>query len=378
MSRIAVVGGGFAGLYAAYKLASAGHRVVLFEEHRDVGLPRHCTGLVSGWVVDKIGGPAREVVRGEYKVYRMRVDGDASLELVLGDPSYRLERVLLEKKLLERVLGMGVEVRLGCRVSGVGLEGRVESCSGGSVYDAVVVATGFLDRRNMSLPHELDVGWEPRVVWGLNVEALRGDTPGEGVVDILLDGWNGGFFYWSLRTQDGVLVGGASYTPPTKDMLVEMYGLEDIVGVYGGPVLTGPPHPRPWAGRVFLVGDIAGHNKPLTGGGLFPIVFTVECMAFRSVEDWPDCLRATARMLSRQVPLARLFQGVLDRDGIISLLSSVGERVRVGSFDRHEGLLGWEGIGRWMSASLRLLRKSPGTAFRVAGAVARSVLYGLW
>src|SRR5437867_13260664 len=44
---VAVVGAGPAGSRTARNLEAAGFRVRLFEEHRQVGVPSHCSGLIS-------------------------------------------------------------------------------------------------------------------------------------------------------------------------------------------------------------------------------------------------------------------------------------------------------------------------------------------
>ena len=42
-----VIGAGPAGSSAAREIASAGFKVGLFEEHEAVGIPQHCTGMLS-------------------------------------------------------------------------------------------------------------------------------------------------------------------------------------------------------------------------------------------------------------------------------------------------------------------------------------------
>ena len=44
---VAVVGAGPAGSRTARDLARRGFRVLLLEEHRTVGVPSHCSGLIS-------------------------------------------------------------------------------------------------------------------------------------------------------------------------------------------------------------------------------------------------------------------------------------------------------------------------------------------
>src|SRR5260370_17044886 len=48
LNDVIVVGAGPAGLYTALLLAQEGLDVVVLEEHEAVGIPTHCTGLVSG------------------------------------------------------------------------------------------------------------------------------------------------------------------------------------------------------------------------------------------------------------------------------------------------------------------------------------------
>jgi len=57
--RIAVIGAGPAGLSVAAALKGA----EVFEEHNAVGLPRHCTSLVSAVSAERVGIPREVVVR---------------------------------------------------------------------------------------------------------------------------------------------------------------------------------------------------------------------------------------------------------------------------------------------------------------------------
>jgi digeranylgeranylglycerophospholipid reductase len=45
--NIAIIGGGPVGCYAAYLLASFGHNVSVYEEHKQIGSPIQCTGLLT-------------------------------------------------------------------------------------------------------------------------------------------------------------------------------------------------------------------------------------------------------------------------------------------------------------------------------------------
>ena len=44
---IVIIGAGPVGCYAAYLLAKKGKKVAVFEEHKKIGRPVHCTGIVT-------------------------------------------------------------------------------------------------------------------------------------------------------------------------------------------------------------------------------------------------------------------------------------------------------------------------------------------
>jgi 2-oxoacid:acceptor oxidoreductase gamma subunit (pyruvate/2-ketoisovalerate family)/2-oxoacid:acceptor oxidoreductase delta subunit (pyruvate/2-ketoisovalerate family) len=93
--RIAIVGGGPAGLGAAFTLAQAGHRVTIFDGEK------------------KLGGV-----------------------LHTGIPTYRLPRIVLDRE-IAAVLALGVETRLGVRLDPAHLESLSRE------FDGVILATGL-------------------------------------------------------------------------------------------------------------------------------------------------------------------------------------------------------------------------------------------
>jgi flavin-dependent dehydrogenase len=44
---ISIIGAGPVGCYTGYLLAKAGKKVQIFEEHKEIGIPIQCTGIVT-------------------------------------------------------------------------------------------------------------------------------------------------------------------------------------------------------------------------------------------------------------------------------------------------------------------------------------------
>ena len=52
---VLVIGGGPSGLLAAREAASKGAEVLVLEEHKEIGVPNHCTGILSVEGLQRLG-----------------------------------------------------------------------------------------------------------------------------------------------------------------------------------------------------------------------------------------------------------------------------------------------------------------------------------
>ncbi len=257
--RIAVVGAGYAGLITAYKLASSGFDVDVYEEHSRVGYPKHCTGLVSTRTTELIGPVAEESVLARYKEILLRIE-EVDARIRVRDGIVKLDRVKLEEALAESIEAAGGQLFLGTRVTSISRDGSLAIGATERNYDLVILAEGVKGR----LRDQLGLANPLLTTIGVNVEAPNPGTV-EDHVEIGFSSRLQGFS-WRLSYNGVLLTGALSRNPRELREVTEGSKGE----VYGGIVVHGPPHPRPLTGRVILVGDAAGHNKPLTGGGLYP------------------------------------------------------------------------------------------------------------
>src|SRR4249920_257672 len=121
VNDVIIVGGGPAGLHAGLRLAEAGHTVVLFEEHADIGEPVHCTGVLARDAFDVFGLPA-DAVLNELATVRFFAPSGEMVEHSTPDvQAVVIDRTLFDRQLSERAMRAGVIIHR-ARVTSVDIE----------------------------------------------------------------------------------------------------------------------------------------------------------------------------------------------------------------------------------------------------------------
>ena len=258
-----VVGGSVGGLSFAGEAAKRGLRVLVLEEHDEIGEPEKCDGLVSLRGLRRYGIPpsggaiqssVREGVIHPPSGTECSVDAGA-LEVVV------IDRSRYDKQLAENASELGAIIKTGLRVQRAAEKGELVTVDAGQTYecDYLIDATG-----PASAPAG---GILPAAKYEVEAEWVE-----EGRVEVFVDQARyPGFFAWVIpygvrRAKVGAAGRGIN---PFKalDALLESRP-HKVIRRVAAPIYVGGPAERFVSGRKVLVGESAGQVKPTTAGGI--------------------------------------------------------------------------------------------------------------
>lgn len=274
MDDVLVVGAGPTGSYAALCLARSGHAVSVFEEHRDIGEPMQCTGIVGAECLERFPLFDGSILR-QAKSARLFSPSRKEMRLSRDDTqAYIIDRTAFDRSLARMAQGEGVNYFKGVRVKGVSVSDdrvRVDT-EGGQAFEAgaAVIASGFYSR----LPRRLGLGRVGDFMVGAQAEV---DAKGVDEVEIYFDqDIAPGFFAWLVPTAPGKALAGLfcrrNPVGRLRGLLASFHeqgriASPDVDITSGGIPLR--PLRRAYRDRVLVVGDAAGQVKPTTGGGVY-------------------------------------------------------------------------------------------------------------
>lgn len=275
---IVIVGGGPAGLHAGRLLAQAGYQVELVEEHRAIGQPVHCTGVLAPEAFADFG-LSRDSILNSLKTVRFHAPSGATVEYSPSTiEAVVIDRVLFDQQLAVAARTAGVRVRQ-ARATHIAIErDGVRVTAGDSVVRAAVcmIACGA----SYALQRQLGFGL-PRLMLHSAQAEIAAACIDDDKVDVHFGSTVApGGFAWAVPVRRpvgpairiGVMCEGDS-ARLFRQMVAVLVSRGTISGHAGvvarQKVLPLAPIRRTFGDRVLVLGDAAGLVKPTTGGGIY-------------------------------------------------------------------------------------------------------------
>ena len=276
---VVVVGGGPVGGWTASNIAKAGFKVAVIEEHKQVGEPVQCAGIITPRVFDMVDFTSSSILN---EVKGANIYSPAGKKLAIGTEKVQakiIDRSKFDSLIMDHAMNNGAELISGQRVSGLVMGEQCEVHVGNKTLKTKLVIGADGAKSNIRSWLGLE---EPAYYlngFGADIQGVNMDHD---KVNVFFGSQLApNFFAWMIPAGDIVRVGlciregqdtvyqyfkklfegGSASAPLLKDGVVKK--------TYAGIIPLGLPS-KTYADRGMIVGDAASHVKATSGGGIYP------------------------------------------------------------------------------------------------------------
>jgi len=260
MYDVIIIGAGPAGCRTGEIVSEAGYNLLIIEEHRAIGLPEQCTGLVS----KKIGKIPKKIILNKIKNAKF-CSGKSCFEIKAKEDAYVIDRAGFDRFTAAKARSAGVEFRLKTRFSAV--KNNIVFAGGRKYKTKILVGA---DGPNSSVAKAKKIKLPENIVAGVQVRVNGNFKPD--TVELYFGSETApGMFGWVVPENDKIArVGLMTDKNPVKyfEKFVEKtVGKVKMQNRFGDVVRYGLIDKSCCDGTI-LVGDAACQIKPFSGGGL--------------------------------------------------------------------------------------------------------------
>ncbi len=282
-----VVGGGPIGSIAAFLLSREGLKVVVIEEHRKIGLPVHCAGLlgIKAWKALPI--KPVESVKNEITSFKIYSPFGEKLEVNKGKTAaYVVDRAIFDSEIARSAEKTGAKFLLSTKLKHLDPADGKAMCQFRGRKKIIFKPKVLIgaDGAFSIVSRQLNLFKSKKMYFGFQYYTERGDEQGTNEVKIFIDNVkNVNIFHWIIPSGSVVKIG--SIFPGRENMEIVRRKLLKIASVNGYRIkysslwlVPSEPVESLVKGNVAVVGDAAGQNKPLSRGGIYFGVEAVKIM----------------------------------------------------------------------------------------------------
>jgi len=339
-SKIVIIGAGPIGCYLAQLLRKQGINSLLIEEHKEIGRPIHCAGLVGKKVFE-------EAKASLSKNCILNVINGAIFHMNNNDIKINRKEVayVIDREKFDKHLGQDLDIDFETRFLGLEKQNGsylIETDKGQMEADIVIGAEGA-----KSVLREFVAGNHMQYLKGVQFR-MKTKPKFSDMVEVYI---KKPYFYWIIPESNEIIRVGVLSNNPYQDLInfIEEINLKgEILEKFAGivPLTHFSSLSRE---RIFLVGDSASQIKPLSYGGIYMGMRAAEILCdCISNEKFDDYNTLWAKKFGKEIEFAlqarHVFSKLSDPD-IEKIFAFIKKRTDIieqkGDFENHSLLL-WE------------------------------------
>ena len=331
-NTVAIVGAGPAGLATAIRLKEEGFDSLVFEEHEKIGIPEHCSGLISKKGVLELGLHLGETLQNEVKGAKIFSPNGTMLKVEKKDTvAYVVDRKAFDQMLLRKARLMNIHVATHTKLIDVRKsEGAKESTvfvqveGRGELRKATYIVGA--DGVNSTVRHLLGINVD-RNNYVHTIQSTCTGSFDSKFVEIHFGDFAKGFFGWMVPiSKDKAKIGLGSTLGDNVAENFQKFLHKKFPGAVPHSSVSalipyGPPLTNIYRNNMALVGDAAFQAKATTGGG---VIFGMKAGNILA-ETLSDSFKKKANMNAYEKRLSALNRELKMHWKIRSYINSLGD-----------------------------------------------------
>ena len=281
MFDVVVVGGGPAGSYTAYQLAKSGLTVLVLEDHKTIGKPRFCTGVIGKEAFNRFDLP-KESIQKEIKEAKFYSPLGSILKISRDKTeAYVVDRTIFDQGIAHKAMDEGASYLLSTRCYDIDIRDdhvrvRIETRGGKFVFKAhvCVLAAGI----NYRFHEKLGIGKPVNFLDCAQTELPARDFLSMEIylgTEIAPES-----FAWAVPVSSDSVRVGVSTTKNNSLYFLKKLLQKDFIRTridkidkrdiqIKRKIIPYGIVNKSYGNRLIVVGDSAAQTKPTTGGGIF-------------------------------------------------------------------------------------------------------------